>query len=359
MNKKNTYSKYKIFNYGEKLRSLPQENDDSKAPIHIRIKPTNVCNHTCWYCSYQSLDDIQLAKDMKIRDSIPKDKMHEIIDDCIAMDVKAITFSGGGEPFVYPHFLEIIKKLSQSNIKFSSLTNGSKLTGDLAYKFAHNAEWIRISIDGWDDKSYADYRKVKEGVFSKLLENIKNFKKLGGTCLLGISYIIDNKNYKHIYEFIKLIKATGADSIKLSPCIVDDSGKVNNEYHKPIYLETKKIIQKAIKDFGNDDFEIYDTYHELEEKFEKEYQWCPYLQILPIIAADLNVYSCQDKAYNLDTGVIGSIKDTTFKDFWFNDKSKFFKIDPSKVCGHHCIANEKNKLVLDYLNINQDHISFV
>lgn len=359
MVEKSKYSKYKIFHYKEKLNSLNIDNPDIKAPIHVRIKPTNLCNHKCWYCSYQSLDDIQLAKDITIRDMIPKEKMFEIIDNCIEMGVEAVTFSGGGEPFSYPHFIETIKKLSKSNIKFASLTNGSKLKGEIAELFAKYGTWLRISMDGWDDKSYSEYRGIKEGNFTKLIENIKNFKKLEGKCSLGISYIIDNKNYKHVHEVIKLIKSTGADSIKLSPCIISDSGVENNEYHKPIYEETKKIIKDAIKEFQDKEFEIYDTYHLLEGKFQKDYNWCPYLQILPIIGADLNIYSCQDKAYNLDTGVIGNIKDLSFKEFWFSDKNKFFKIDPTKVCNHHCIANEKNKQILDYLEIDKEHLSFV
>jgi radical SAM protein with 4Fe4S-binding SPASM domain len=95
---------------------------------------------------------------------------------------------------------------------------------------------------------------------------------------------------------------------------------------------------------------MFDSYHELDDKFNKEYDWCPYLQVLPVIGADLNIYPCQDKAYNLDEGLIGSIKNQSFKDFWFSSKENFFKINPSKVCNHHCVANSKNKLVLEYLN---------
>ena len=46
---------------------------------------------------------------------IPKDKMMEIIDDLVEMKVKAVTFSGGGEPFCYPHFTETLKKLSTTS----------------------------------------------------------------------------------------------------------------------------------------------------------------------------------------------------------------------------------------------------
>ena len=121
----------------------------------------------------------------------------------------------------------------------------------------------------------------------------------------------------------------------------------------------KENAQRAIADLSDEHFEIYYSYHALEAKFKKEYDWCPYLQILPVIGADLNIYPCQDKAYNLEEGLIGSIKDQRFKDFWFSDKNKFFQINPSKVCNHHCVANEKNKMVLEYLNADEEHLGFV
>ena len=83
------------------------------------------------------------------------------------------------------------------------------------------------------------------------------------------------------------------------------------------------------------------------------------MQILPVIGADLNIYSCQDKAYNFDCGLIGSIQEVRFKDFWFSGKDKFFKIDPSSDCVHHCVADAKNRLVHEYLEADPEHLGFV
>jgi MoaA/NifB/PqqE/SkfB family radical SAM enzyme len=348
----------KIFHFKEKVDSLPVSEGRIMAPIHIRIKPTNTCAHNCWYCAYRA-DNLQLGKDMEKKDLIPKEKMMEIICDIVDMGVKAVTFSGGGDPFYYPYLLETVKKLSETQVKFASLTNGSKLNGALAETFAHYGTWIRISIDGWDDESYSSYRGVKEGEFTKVMNNMESFKKLGGACHLGVSVVVDRKNASHIYEFIRSLKNVGVDNVKVSPGIVSNDGDENNEYHRPIFNQVKEQTNKAIEDLYEEDFEIFDSYHELDTKFEKEYNWCPYLQILPVIGADLNIYPCQDKAYNLDEGLIGSIKDQRFKDFWFSDKNQFFKINPSRVCNHHCVANTKNKLVLEYLDSDREHLGFV
>ncbi|MCK5013494.1 MAG: radical SAM protein [Candidatus Omnitrophica bacterium] len=352
------YTNMKIFHFKDKIDGLPASEKEIKSPVQIRIKPTNVCNHNCWYCSYKK-EGIQLGQDMVEKDHIPEEKMMEIVDDIIEMDVKAVTFSGGGEPFCYPHLLKTAKRLSQTPVKFASLTNGARMKGEVAEVFAHHAKWVRVSMDGWDGPSYAKYRGVKESEFDKVVQNMKDFKSYGGDCLLGVSYIVDKDNQSRVYDMLQKLRDIRVDSIKVSPCIVSNDGRETNEYHKPFFGSVKEQLQKFQKDNPQDKLQIFDAYHDVEEKFVKDYTWCPYLQSLTVIGADLNVYSCQDKAYNLDEGLLGSIKNQRFKDFWFSDKKNFFKINPSKVCNHHCVSNIKNELVLDYLNADQEHLEFI
>jgi MoaA/NifB/PqqE/SkfB family radical SAM enzyme len=352
------YTRLKIFHFQDKINSLPLENEKILPPLHIRIKPTNVCEHNCWYCAYTA-DKQQLGKDMVTKDYIPKEKMMEIIDDIDDMGVKALTFSGGGDPFYYPYLLDAVKKLSNTSVKFASLTNGAELEGEIAEVFAHSATWLRISIDGWDDDSYSKYRGVKKGVFTKIINNMKDFKKLSGKCYLGVSLIVDKINATHVYDFLERLKDVGVDSVKVAPCIVSNCKNENNEYHKRIFNCVKEQVKKAIEELADENYEIFDSYHELGEKFEKEYSWCPFIQILPVIGADLNVYPCHDKAYNIDEGSLGSIKEQRFKEFWLSDKNKFFKIDPTRHCNHHCVMNTNNKLVLEYLNTEREHLEFI
>lgn len=354
----NIYSKYKIFHYQDKLDSLPRDVTTVKPPIHIRIKPTNACNHNCWYCAYKS-PELQLGQDMVGRDFIPKEKMLEIIEDCVEMGVKAVTFSGGGEPLTYRYIREAVESLIRHKINFASLSNGSRLHGEIAELFAEYASWLRISIDGWSDDSYAKYRGVKVGEFSKVMNNIENFKKLGGKCLLGISLIIDKDNWIHVRNFVGLLKDIGVNTVKVSPCIVSNNGYENDAYHAPFYGAAKELIATTKRELEDPGFEVSDFYHKAETDFTKDYSWCPMLQMLPVIGADLNIYPCQDKAYNLKDGLLGNIRNQRFKDWWFSDKNNFFKINPSEACDHHCVANSKNKVILEYLNIDREHLGFV
>lgn len=349
------YSNFKAFHFPSKIVKLSM--GVIPVPIHIRIKPTNKCNHNCYYCSYR-LKGVQIGKDMNLKDSIQKEKMFEIIGDMAEMGVKAVTFSGGGDPLCYKHIADSIKLIHSSGMELAMLTNGSRLELREAYLLAHLATWLRISIDGWDGKSYAKCRNVKETEFNKIIDNIKWFKKLKGNCCLGVVIVVDINNYTHIYEMATLMKDCGVDSLKIAPVILSNNIKSINLYHDCIYACVRKEIDK-VKKLEDDNFEVYDSYHKQMEGFDKEYNWCPYMQLSPVIGADMNVYTCHDKAYNLDTGLLGSIKNRRFKDFWFDGVGKFLKTDPTKVCNHHCMADKGNKLILEYLNIDKNHRNFI
>ena len=350
------YTKYKMFHYRDKLDSLPRDKAITP-PIHIRIKPTNVCNHDCWYCAYK-VSYLQLGKDMVERDFIPEQKMLEIIDDCEAMGVKAITFSGGGEPLVYKYMPQTLRRLIQTNISFATLTNGARLDGEIAEIFAKYGTWVRVSMDGYDNESYQKFRGVGKREFDKIISNMEKFKKIGGPCYLGVSYIVGQENWHKIYELAKILQEIGIDSLKISPAIVSNDGEKTNLYHQAFYEKAKEEIKKAQSDFGGT-LEIYDSYHYQLNSFKKDYHWCPYSQMLMVIGADLNLYPCQDKAYNLDEALLGSIKEISFKEWWFENKESFFKVNPTCVCNHHCVAHEKNKMILEYFDADKKYLGFV
>ena len=87
-------------------------------------------------------------------DVIPEAKIFEIVDDILAMGVKAVTFSGGGEPLIYRPLPDVVEKLSVGGVRVATLTNGVNLKARNADAFAAHGTWIRVSIDACDNASY-------------------------------------------------------------------------------------------------------------------------------------------------------------------------------------------------------------
>lgn len=350
------YSSLKFLRFSEQLNAL--ESGTVAAPVHIRIKPINRCNHNCWYCAYR-FDDLKLGEDMNESDVIPEAKMFEITDDIIAMGVKAVTFSGGGEPLLYKALPDVVERLASGGVKVATLTNGANLKGRMAKAFARHGTWVRISVDAWDDESYVKSRGARAGEFGKLLDNIKAFADTGTKCVLGISFIVGKNNYMRLAEVAEIFREAGVNHIKISGAVVSNDVAGNNAYHAEIKDDVALQIADA-KKLTNDRFTVLNHYHDLDERFQKEYTVCPFLQFLTVIGADLNVYTCQDKAYTVE-GTLGSIRDRSFKDYWFSaeNKKRLYEFDPSKLCGHHCVAHTKNLAIMEYLSIDSEHGNFV
>lgn len=353
---KRLYSNLKLFRQTKRLEALL--NDGPMAPAHVRIKPINRCNHNCWYCAYRS-DQLALGEDMDLGDRIPADKMFAIADDIVAMGVEAVTFSGGGEPLLYKELPEVIERLRRGGVRVAALTNGSNLRGRMADAFAQYATWVRVSLDAWDDDSYAAARGLPHGAFSQLMDNIAAFVGRGSDCVLGVSLIVGEANHRHIAEICATLGALGVNHVKISGAVVSNERDKNNAYHRHLADTVAQQIVKA-REVANGRLDIVDHYHESNESFERGYTWCPFGQFLTVIGADSQVYVCQDKAYS-QSGWLGSIAERGFRDFWFDEETRrrLRALNPSVSCRHHCVAHGKNLALHEVLATDPEHGRFV
>ncbi len=353
------YGGLKIVWHPDKLASIRKE--EVTAPICVRVKPTNRCDHNCFYCSYNpEAEKVNiLSQEFKRNDEIPREKMMEILDDFKEIGVKAITFSGGGEPLVYSHIIDTFKKVIENGIELSIITNGQKLNGERA-ELLKDAKWVRISLDACRKESFGKSKRISESLFEELIENIKNFAKIKNSkCELGINFVVHEFNQEEVYDSVKFFRELGVNHIKFTPRWIDNR-KEWEEYHAPFKEKVIEQIKKAKKDFP--DFDIFDTYENdflLTGVPERSYTKCPIMQIVPVIAADSIVYFCHDKAYT-KSGELGSLKNKSFKDLWFSKEAaeKFKNFDPSVECRQHCTYDARNILINDVIKNYGEHLNF-
>jgi MoaA/NifB/PqqE/SkfB family radical SAM enzyme len=350
------YSNLKFLGFADQLDALRERR--LAAPVHIRIKPINHCNHNCWYCAYRA-DQLQLGEQMDVKDRIPDAKMLEIADDIVEMGVKAVTFSGGGEPLLYKSLPEVVERLAAGGVRVATLTNGSNLRGRMAEAFAEHATWIRVSLDAWDDASYGKSRGIGDGAFTRLIDNMRGFARLNSKCVLGTSFIVSQDNYTHLADTCALLRDVGVNHVKVAAAVVANDVAENNRYHRAIMAAVTAQIEQASV-LNDERFNVVNHYHETDERFEKGYETCPFLQFLTVIGADQCVYTCQDKAYT-ELGRLGSIDGRSFKEFWFSDENRerLYGVDPSRQCHHHCVAHRKNLAIVEHLRLDNEHRFFV
>ncbi len=358
---KKLYDNAKIFHFAGKLADLAAGR--ISPPVHVRLKPTNRCTHRCDYCCYRN-EKLEVSERMDERDEIPPAKMREIVADLGEMGVRAVTLTGGGEPLCYGPIRETVEGLLAAGVKVALLTHGGLLAGEVAHLLARRATWVRVSMDAADRDTYARTRRVAPEEFDRVCENVRRFAADGGRrCVVGLNLIVTADNHAQVGDFLRMAKRLGADHVKVSAAVVSTDAAENAAYVRPWYDAVKRQVAEGAAALADERFAVIDKVHLPDaeaEQFERRYTWCPFARCLTVIAADLNVYTCQDKAYTR-AGLLGSIRERRFAEFWGSDemRRRLAALDPSTHCRHHCVAHAKNLMLLDYLEADQEHLDFV
>lgn len=350
------YSNLKVFAHNDKIEAIKR--GEHTAPIYVRLKPTNICNHKCYYCSYAD-EALGLRDGVNRKDEIPWEKMQEIINNFGEIGVKAITLSGGGEPLVYPKIKETMRLILKNNIDLSIITNGNLLKDETAEILA-NAKWVRISFDSANKETYSRIRGICLNAFDEVCNNIKNFAKIKSKdCELGVNFVINHENADQVYNMAKMLSGLGANHIKYTARITKDL----DEYHKPFKESVIEQIHRAKADFTRPGFSVINKYEddfEFSTVFKRVYSKCYIKEFITVVAADCKVYFCHDKAY-VTSGAVGDLKNTSFKELWFSNEvqERYKNFDAKKECCHHCVFDDRNILLNNFFSLNENHINFV
>lgn len=354
------YSNLKVLYHTDRIEKL--QNGERCAPVYVRLKPTNRCNQKCYYCFYDNENsknnNVYSERELNRKQEIPWDKMKELICDFAEMGVKAVAFSGGGDPLCYPQILQTVGLLRSNKIDFALITNGQALTYEKACEFK-DAKWLRISIESSNPDTYQKIRGVN--TYHSVIENIKQFAEVKNKeCALGVNCVVNKYNYNELYDLCGIMKNAGVENIKFSP-VNDGLDIVEN--NKSIYRVVAEQIERAKKEFEDETFSIIDKYTaeiKLREAYEKDYSYCWIGELFTIVAADQNVYHCIDKAY-IESGKIGSIKNQSFKKMWYSEETtqRLKHYDIAKECNFRCIYDDRNRIIDNILSLDKNHINFI
>ena len=124
-------------------------------PWHVQFIPTNKCNLNCPFCSCAEDDR---KTEMNITDA------EYIISLLHELGSRAVTITGGGEPFLYKHISRLIWGFVLHNIQVGLVTNGLLLNRN--HSALKPVTWCRIS--NGDDRQFTDdyHRTLSEVVAS-------------------------------------------------------------------------------------------------------------------------------------------------------------------------------------------------
>lgn len=340
------------------------------APVLIEVDPSNACNHACSFClsSYIHFDKYKGTETFS-RAVMPGDMLMNLCKDFVDMGVRAVNWTGGGEPTLNKHLKEAIKYCGKNGIKQGIFTNGTLLDKrDLFEVMVDNMTWVRISIDTGTEESYNKIRIPKGGAdWNKMVSNVTKLievNKLKGNKIdIGVGYVISPDTYKEIVDFANFFKDIDVTYCQYKPEIIirEDGGQQRDiefwrDEVQPLLDEAKDILGNKFQVNG---YKLEDLAMD-REQFGRNYKKCLGSQISPCIGADGHIYVCTNhrgwKEYSYGCLYDGK----SFKEIW-NDMQSRHKImnqienvECFKNCTKLCKPHESNKMVWEVYKKNKN-----
>lgn len=185
----------------------------------ISVEPTTACNLRCPECPSGLRAFTRDTGNMK-------DDFFRKIIDSMHRKLTWLIFYFQGEPYINPHFLDMVKYAHDKGIYTITSTNGHFLHPENARKtITSGLDRILISIDGSTQEVYEQYRK--EGKLNTVLEGAKNLVQAkrdanSTTPHIVFQMLVVKPNEHQIDEVKQLAKEIGVDEVKLKTAQVYD-----------------------------------------------------------------------------------------------------------------------------------------
>lgn len=356
------YNSFKIIHHPEVIEQL--RGGIQPNPIHVQMMISDFCNQDCSFCSYRMSGYpankwFHEGENNNPRRMISKDKCFEILNDCKEMGVKAIEYTGGGEPTVHSDHIDIFRKTLDNNLDLALVSNGVIFRKGLIENLLFG-KWVRFSVDAADENKYSEIRRVDRSVFKKVVHNIEKLvcskSKSNSDLTIGISFVVTKENFNQIYDAVKLYKNLGVDNVRIGAIFTND----DYDYHKDYYNHSRDLVEKSKSDFESENFKVINLFSERISDMKlksPDYDFCGEMNVNTIIGGDLNIYRCCLTAYN-PRGFIGSIKNKRFKELWESEEKKENFINFNARDCIRCAFNGKNIFINYMIEESPRHVNY-
>jgi MoaA/NifB/PqqE/SkfB family radical SAM enzyme len=323
-------------------------------PVHIEVDPTAFCNHDCVRCSYTQEIDGPRKETIYQQGHVLNDaRFIELLDEFTEIGMRAITFSGGGEPLTHPNINGMLKSVIDHKLEFGVITNLSVAVDmDLLGK----ATWVRVSLDAATKQTHTFLHRPRglRQDFDRVTSNICALRKANDQLDIGLNFIIQPENYLEIFDAAALGKELGASYIRFVPAIsttpLDYSkiwGEISQQQEKALSLCTNNFTVQIQKE----------RFSALANS-KKNYSSCHKQRIHPLLGADGIIYPCCQLKYYPQHN-LGSIYEGSFREVWEGTRrAEWLKALDVSQCPT-CWFDKTNELIEYMLMDSPPHVNFV
>ena len=178
------------------------ERSNRLALVTFRITP--LCNLGCVMCCQRGKTGVlkgQYARE-EAKKIVPMERYMALVDELAHVD--PIYYIWGGEPFLYPNFMDLAGYMARKTRAFTVNTNGTYVAENAERIVRDQWTGVYISLDGVEEvndpiRGKGTYRRVAEGFAALNREKKRQGSKLP---YLGMVTTISNLSYRRLEEIV-------------------------------------------------------------------------------------------------------------------------------------------------------------
>jgi GTP 3',8-cyclase len=337
-NIKTPFNNYKILNHIDHIKEFLQEARRFQiAPITVEVHPTNRCNLKCRDCTFQNIDRTS---------EIDSPTLERITQEIINLQtVKAIVWSGGGEPTLHKGLVDSINLFGQAGIDQGIASNGTHITDELVDIAIRYLTYFRVSLNAASRQSYLEIHGAdKYWSVRSNIEKLRHKKEQtqDSELTLGASFLVYPENIQEIPLAIKNAADMGLDYLQIKPAVISRKSE-SLEYFNNIH----RILSNLAIDLTNTTIIVdTDKFNDVQSyDYGRNYSTCWGGLFYATIAADKNVYICCHKTRDKNCSY-GNLGKETFQEIWFSERKRDIlqNVNVSK-CPPNCKFHKMNKVL--------------
>ena len=323
-------------------------------PIYVAISPTCRCNFDCIFCAYAYLPKKSIF--------LTKAVVCKVLKEFEEMGVKAVFYSGEGEPFMNKHLSEMIIDTYKNSIDAAVNTNGLLFTKNIAKNIIDKLTFIRFSVNAGDSASYKKIHGCSQKTFEIVINNIadvvklKNEKKAKTT--IGVQSLLLRENVVTLFNLARILKKIGIDYFVIKPFLKHPDIDFNDD----IDIREYETIAKRLESMSTKTFKVVMRWNAFTRSRARTYKRCLSVPFMAEIDCGGDVYPCGPYLGHKEF-VYGNIYKNSFKDIWNSKKCRevrdyiITKLDVSK-CMPNCRNDAVNRFLWQLKNPPQ-HVNFI
>jgi radical SAM protein with 4Fe4S-binding SPASM domain len=332
-------------------------NREPTIPINLEINLTNRCNHRCGWCTYGYLHNNQ--------DELEVSVVEGLLKTARAMGVKSVTWTGGGEPTLHPHFEQLISSAASFGFKQGLNTNGNRLSEPVMDILARSFSYVRFSVDAGQTDTH-DYCHGVKDQFCTIVDNIRHLcetrNEIGSKLIVGYSFLIDESNVDDIPLATNRALQLGVDYIQFKPVVHYNAS--NERFGDAVFEEKIKRYLSAASSCRTDRFRVLVLKNKFENikleqsNYGRTYTECVGCRVIASVGANGAVDICC-AFKGRDQWSIGNVNNQSFAAIWNSARMQEIvnRIDVSK-CPPLCKSDEINRLIhfVRHYDLNKEFI---